>query len=120
MTFAARALGTVLLYTGSGTAGVSGPVTGYINGTIGSLSPTTMLDGKTIERIAGNATGDVFSLTVGVDPTQSYFTSLTTGGNGSGLTQSSAAATYTYSGGVAKWQWSTGIWSAGAFTLTVQ
>jgi hypothetical protein len=93
--------------------------TGY-NNSIGSLSPTTDQNGRTISSlivvsttafrgapITSNLTLSIVSTT---NPTQSYFTTLEIGGYGN-LT--SASATYAYSAGIATWTWTSGPFTSG-------
>lgn len=54
--------------------------------------------------VSGNYIGSTFSLATSTNPGQSLFTSITANGK----TFTSAAATYSYSGGIATWAWTTG------------
>lgn len=75
----------------------------------GSVSPTTLPDGKAIGSVTdsddsiGSSDFIDFSLTgLGADPGQSYFTTLSS----NGVTKTSASASsYTFGSGTARWRW---------------
>lgn len=100
------------------TSGQSGTIFGFDTPTgIGSVNPTTF-QGDTIHRMNSNTVGfSEFALNRGTDPGQSYFTSLRA--NGQEVT--SASATYSYSGGLARWIWSVdlGFANGGVYPIAI-
>jgi len=83
---------------------------GYISGDIGSISPTTDINDKTIsnldliERTGSSTTTVYLSIVSSTDPGQDYFSTITISPQTT-ETYTSAEATYSYSGGVATWAW---------------
>lgn len=83
-------------------AGQSGFATGYAQGLIGTLTPTTLF-GATIY-ILDSSTGPSLTnlILVGETYSQDFFTSITV----NGVTLLASAATFSVGGGVTGWQWS--------------
>ena len=107
MTFMARQA-TNSGFRGSMTAGYNSLAhfTGYIQSTLGSLSPTAFLGGA-IATLYDNGSQGILGVTgLSANPGQSSFTSITATG-ASGSPKTSASATYSYSSGAATWTWST-------------
>ena len=79
---------------------------GYISGTMGSISPSS-LSGDTIVQLFSTSTPSVpqysntFILSTTTNPGQTFFTSITVGG----ATELSTAASYTFTGTSAQWLW---------------
>lgn len=70
-------------------------------GTLNSSTTVGTVTGFYSQIGLGGAWETILSISVGTDPTQTYFSTIT----GLGGTLSAAAATYSYSGGVATWLW---------------
>lgn len=102
------ALGTTGAYSGTLTAvSVTGGI-GYRTGFGGSISPTTFR-GNTIRELYVNTSGQtLFDIAIASNPGSNYFTQLVLNGH----TLTTASATYTYTGGVALWTWSTTAFSS--------
>lgn len=96
------AFGSAGGYSGTVTAGtiVAFQSWGFINGSVGSITPTTFR-GHTIQEIAANTTSNqtIFSIQIASSPGIGYFTTL----KFSTATFPSSSAFYSYSGGVASW-----------------
>ena len=131
MTFAARTIGS----TGTGQNTTTGTFTstsgtyaggflygkGYGAGFGSAMSPTTLLDSKTITMIFENqGAGPFYATTVEVngfssDPTINYFYSITV----NGITKLSSFFTYTYTPGTgtAQWFYSTSTTAGDVFNM---
>lgn len=107
------------------TAGHFSPVAGvndfgFISGTIGSVSPTT-IDGYTIGQLFTtvdantNQYADTFAIAAATDPGATLFTTLAVSGGG---TRTFASATYVYGSGAATWSWSGTPDTGGLFNAT--
>lgn len=112
MTFAARNIGAGLAgsgFQGTVTSTTSGTTVGFVSGVQGSISPTVNNDSYAITRVSSDnvSFADTLKIQASPDPTQSYFVKATV----AGVDNTSASASYSYSGGVATWTWATGAWS---------
>lgn len=98
--------------------------TGFSAGLFGTLTPSTDLNGNTIQAMDNqSAGGGVFNVTIDAasNPGSTYFTSVTFTGTG-GATFLTSAASYGYSGGQATWSWSAGsayLSNGSAYTVTI-
>jgi hypothetical protein len=106
------------------TAGVFHPVAGvsdygYLQGTIGAISPTNF-NGLTIPALFTTVdpfTGsyqDQFRVLYSTDPGSNFFNTITVGS----IVRSSASATYSYTSGTATWSWIGSPDTAGLFNST--
>lgn len=78
---------------------------GYRSGGFGSLSPSTDTGGNLVTAVEANETTDTLTLTINTGSLgQSYFSSLFISNTG---TFTSSSATYSSSGAVSTWVWST-------------
>lgn len=101
---------SLALVSGSGTVG--GPASGYFNGSFGTLTPNSLL-GLTVNRIIGVSGGTPSTqiwLAAGVDPGQNLWKQVSL----NGTLRSSAAATYTFSGGNAQWSYNSNTAALGS------
>jgi hypothetical protein len=115
-----------LVFTGqddlSLVAGTAGGSSGYVLSGFGSLIPTTLGDGKTVNSLFSSDTSP-FPLTFVVtgfssDPTSAYLTDIVV----NGVTLLASAAVYAYSGGQAQWAWASGarMFSGTTYPIVVQ
>lgn len=76
---------------------------GYYSGGVGSISPN-QYRGNLIRAVLGVPNGSdsaYLQIIVSPDPGQHYINSITV----NGVTKTAASASYSYSGGIATWQW---------------
>ena len=104
-----------LMTEGSGPDGIGGTFYGYGNGYFGSMSNGTLGDGTTLKTLVddedeGGSPSALMEISgFGADPLTSYFSTVVVGG----VSLASSAAFYSYSSGVARWDW----FGTGAFGL---
>ncbi len=86
------------------TAGTDSLTVGFISGSFGSVSPSTLGDGRAINRIANDASEPRFQLHISgfsSDPGADYLEKIEI----NGLTLQASAASYAFGGGIAGWDW---------------
>lgn len=99
-------------------AGTNTVYFGYEEGGLGSLTPSTLGDGIIVQRIISDPTGPLFSVVFrgfSSDPGIGYLVKIEI----NGISLSSTAASYSYSSGVAQWDWFANASLANGGTYTV-
>jgi hypothetical protein len=93
--------GTMVAGSGFGGVGV-GTSYGYSSGSFGSITPTTDNNGRAVQRVQYNPTGQALWFQIAANVPQSYFTNLVL----NGATLSSAIASFIpWNGFVTEWDW---------------
>jgi hypothetical protein len=95
--------GVTYAVTFTGAAFLTSILAGSITTSVNGYSPYT-LNSLSDSYVGGAYNGTQFVLQASSDPGKSLFTSI----SANGVTLTSASATYSYSGGLASWVWSTG------------
>lgn len=103
------------------TSATSGTATGFVSGTVGSASPTALWIGTLTQMYTKTGTGSftAFAVSTATNPGATAFTSISVTGT-STATLTASAATYSYTGGVATWEWvGTLVFNNGSYTITI-
>ncbi len=107
-------------YNGTMTAGVSGASTGYLASSYGSVSPSSLTDGKSLTIISDDSFNGNCAVRVSgfsSDPGAGYINYVAA----NGVSKLRTDASYSYSGGAATWVWtgSFGFTNGGTYPVVI-
>jgi hypothetical protein len=106
-------------------AGSLGNDRGFFHGSFGSITPTTLLSGQTVQELIVTTSGTITLNINGFssNPGSTFLTSLmVTGPFGTNFTLLGSAASFVFGGGASEWDWTTGaepLVSGSTYTVTI-